>query len=68
MCNKHRFKKFLVRNLKKKEKKIKQLVNDLWFETMGYKIIMKTIILKMGLFPFFISSWSWCFSICNFLI
>ncbi len=39
-------------NLKKKEKKIKQLVNDLWFETMGYKIIMKTIILKMGLFPF----------------
>jgi hypothetical protein len=27
-------------------------VNDLWFETMGYKTIMKTIILKMGLFPF----------------
>jgi hypothetical protein len=41
-----------VRNLKKKEKKIKQLVNDLWFETMGYKIIMKTKLLKMGLFPF----------------
>jgi hypothetical protein len=27
-------------------------VNDLWFETMGYKTIMKRIILKMGLFPF----------------
>jgi hypothetical protein len=27
-------------------------VNDLWFETMGYKTIMKTIILRMGLFLF----------------
>jgi len=41
-----------VGNLKEKEKKIKQLVNDLWFEKMGYKTILKIIILKMGLFPF----------------